>query len=347
MTTARRDLVDTNVTRYYHCISRCVRGAFLCGEGFEHRRQWIEKRLQVLAKNFAISIAGFSVMQNHFHLVVRLDESDADNWSVEEVLRRWINVFPPARLDVDDDSAVQGWIENQSTNRERVEELRQRLTNLGWFMKALKEPLSKMANREDDCRGAFWEGRYKSIAILDEEALLATCVYVDLNPVAAGIAETPESSSYTSIRQRIEHIEDKGRIDVLKAATRGSVYGSMAAEAIDQDHWLIPIEDRRRIDPTTAREGMLESFSLGSYLMLIDYTSRLCREGKCRISNKAKSILDRIGNDHDKWFERMGKMLQSSRLYGRVFGTSRVAICRAAKQFGLKRLANLTPHPCG
>ena len=68
------------------------------------------------------------------------------------------------------------------------------LQDLGWFMKALKEPLARMANREDDCKGTFWESRYKSIAILDEEALLATCAYIDLNPVAAGIAATTETS---------------------------------------------------------------------------------------------------------------------------------------------------------
>ena len=60
-------------------------------------------------------------------------------------------------------------------------------------MKCLKEPLSRLANREEQTRGAFFEGRFKSVAILDEESLLATCAYIDLNPVAAGIAEVPEA----------------------------------------------------------------------------------------------------------------------------------------------------------
>lgn len=62
MTIPRRELVDLEVTRYYHCISRCVRRARLCGEGFEHRKQWIEARLELLARNFAVSVAGFAVM---------------------------------------------------------------------------------------------------------------------------------------------------------------------------------------------------------------------------------------------------------------------------------------------
>jgi hypothetical protein len=72
-------------------------------------------------------------------------------------------------------------------------------------MKCLKEPLSRLANREEQTRGAFFEGRFKSVAILDEESLLATCAYIDLNPVAAGIAEVPEASAHTSIKQRVEH----------------------------------------------------------------------------------------------------------------------------------------------
>ena len=98
MTTARSELVDPDLTRYYHCISRCVRGAFLCGEGFEHRKTWIEKRIELLANNFAISIAGFAVMDNHIHLLVRLDPDDVNDWSDEEVIRRWIEVYPPATL---------------------------------------------------------------------------------------------------------------------------------------------------------------------------------------------------------------------------------------------------------
>ena len=57
---------------------------------------------------------------------------------------------------------------------------RERLQSLSWFMKCLKEPLSRLANREEQTRGAFFEGRFKSVAILDEEALLATCASIDL-----------------------------------------------------------------------------------------------------------------------------------------------------------------------
>ena len=112
-------------------------------------------------------------------------------------------------------------------------------------MKCLKEPLSRLANRQDQTRGTFFEGRFKSVAILDEESLLATCAYIDLNPVAAGIVKVPETSPHTSIKTRVEHVKAQDRASDLKAAERGSVAGSRAAAGLEESLWLCPIEDRR------------------------------------------------------------------------------------------------------
>jgi REP element-mobilizing transposase RayT len=188
----RRQLVDVAVTRYYHCISRCVRRAFLCGEGFEHRKAWIEGRLEMLARQFAVSVCGFAILDSHLHVLCRLDPGVADNWADEDVVRRWITVYPPSCLDAANPATLQAWIDRECQDPARVARYRQRLQDLGWFMKALKEPLARLANKEDGCKGTFWEARYKSIAILDEQALLATCASIDLNPVAAGIAQLLE-----------------------------------------------------------------------------------------------------------------------------------------------------------
>lgn len=299
MTIARNLLVDLQMTRYYHCISRCVRRAFLCGEGYEHRKQWIEERLELLAKNFAVSVCGFAVMDNHLHVLARLDPEEARQWSEEEVVRRWVAVYPPKTLKGETLEINQAWIDHQLKDSKHVAAMRERLSSLGWFMKALKEPLARMANKEDDCKGTFWESRYKSIAILDEEALLATCAYIDLNPVAAGMAAAPETSQHTSVRQRVQHARREGKLTDLKAAARGSVAGSRAAGRLEELHWLCPLEDRRR--QGASREGVLEGLSLGSYLLLVDYTGCLVRQGKGRMSQDVAGILDRLGTSAEFW----------------------------------------------
>ena len=340
MTLPRRQLVDLSVTRYYHCISRCVRGAALCGEGAEHRKQWIEDRLEKLAGAFAVAVCGFAVMDSHLHVLVRLDPRVADGWSDEDVLRRWISVYPPLDLALDDPAIVQMWLDHQLKNVDRTAEIRKRLSNLGWFMKALKEPLSRMANREDDCHGAFWESRYKSIAVLDEEALLATCAYIDLNPVAAGIAPVPETSQHTSIRQRVQHARRRGKLSVLKAAAKGSVAGSRAAGDLESDHWLCPLDDRPK-SAASSREGMLPGFSLGSYLLLVDYTSRLCREGKARLSQQVASILDRLGTSADIWNHRITRLFAKARLTGSHFASDRAKLREIAAHRGRHHLDNV------
>ncbi len=95
MTMARARLVDVSVTRWYHCVTRGVRRAFLLGEGTRDRKEWIDRRLEELSGIFAIAVGGFSVLDNHLHLLLRLDPDTANGWSDEEVVRRWGRLFPP------------------------------------------------------------------------------------------------------------------------------------------------------------------------------------------------------------------------------------------------------------
>ncbi len=89
----------------------------------------------------------------------------------------------------------------------RVAVLRDRLSDLSWFMKDLKEPIARRANEEDGVTGCFWEGRFKSPRLLDDPAKLAGMVYVDLNVIRANLAVTrcsPEQSDHTSVQDRIQ-----------------------------------------------------------------------------------------------------------------------------------------------
>jgi hypothetical protein len=178
------------------------------------------------------------------------------------------------------------------------------------------------------------------VAILDEESLLATCAYIDLNPVAAGIADFPETSEHTSVKERVDHVKAQGRTEDLKAARKGSVAGSKASAGLEDSHWLCPIEDRRRIDSTSSREGMIEGFSLGNYMVSVDYTARLFRKGKAAISREVADIFERIGTSAEIWQARMQK-LREGRLLGRFFAASRQRLRDVAQRLALHHVPNL------
>src|SRR5271167_2721823 len=134
----------------------------------------------------------------------------------------------------------------------------------------------------------------------------------------------------------------RARPPQLEAAADGSVAGSVAAAGLEESLWLCPIEDRRRLD--SAREGMLEGFSLGNYLLLVDYTGRLFREGKAAISREVAEILVRLGTTAEIWQARLQK-LSKGRLLGRFFAASRKRLREVAERLGLRRVPNLGGCP--
>jgi REP element-mobilizing transposase RayT len=316
-----------------------VRHASLCGKGFEHRKVWLEMRLELLTTHFGIEVCGFAILDNHMHVLCRLDPGVADGWSDEEVIRRWIAVYPPPALKTADAETVTQWVKRQCEDSAKVAQYRERLQNLGWFMKALKEPLARLANKEDGCKGAFWDARYKSIAVLDECALLTMCTYIDLNPLAAGIAKTPEDSPHTSIRQRVNHVRQTGAFETLQIAARAkSVAAAIIEGEIEQSHWLCPLQDRS--GHGTVREGMLTGFSLSGYLDLVDWTARVCRTGKARMSDKVAGIMDRLGTMAESWRARMQQLLGKTRLLGNYFSTRRDILQEVARRRGLHHVDN-------
>ncbi len=202
MATPRSEQIDTTVTRYYHCISRCVRRAFLCGNdrysgrNYDHRKEWVRQRLKKLAQLFALDICAYAVMSNHNHVIVALDEERAQVWSEQEVVKRYTTLHP---------QTVSQWQAclSDPSRRELLETWRSRLASVSWFMRALSENIARRANREDQVTGRFWEGRFKSQPLLDETGLLACMAYVDLNPVRAGVCDSFKESSFTSIQERL------------------------------------------------------------------------------------------------------------------------------------------------
>ena len=208
MTTPRRTLVDQTGPMFYHLVSRCVRRAWLCGRqgrhDFSHRKAWITDRLAHLCPSFSLEVHAYSIMSNHFHLVVYFDPTAAHSWTAEEVADRWLAACPPKTVNGELDS---GMVEFRRSaliaDPEKIELLRHKLSSLSVFMQLLKQPIARRANLEDGCQGHFFEKRFYSGALLDEEAVLAAMAYVDLNPIRAQLADTLEQSEQTSIARRI------------------------------------------------------------------------------------------------------------------------------------------------
>jgi hypothetical protein len=172
-------------------------------------------------------------------------------------------------------------------------------------------PDRRKSIRQPCRKDTFFEGRFKSIAILDEGSLLATCAYIDLNPLAAGIAALPEASAHTSIKERVDHVAAQGRTEDLKAARTSSAVASKQAAGLEEDHWLCPVEDRRRIDST--REGMIEGFALGSYVLLVDYTARLFRKKQTDCTRSpGLSILIGAAHNRDSGAPEAGRLEPTS-----------------------------------
>ena len=206
MAIKRSEQIDLENGGYYHLISRCIRRAFLCGVDketgidYDYRRQWIEKRILELAELFSIEVYAYAVMNNHYHLVIYLDPKAPDSWSDLEVAQKWLKVFP-GKLDnpkfkTQRDLKLQAIL----SSPELLATYRERLGSVSWLMSRINEPLAKMANKEDFCKGHFWESRFKSQALLDESAALTCMAYVDLNPIRAGMVKSLPESHHTGIK---------------------------------------------------------------------------------------------------------------------------------------------------
>jgi hypothetical protein len=121
-----------------------------------------------------------------------------------EVARRWLRLYPGRRLlDGSWVEPTEDQVRALAADKEKTQTLRKRLFNISWFMAALSEYIARRSNRDDSCTGRFWEGRFACREITHESALLVCGMYVDLNPIRAGEAWTPEEASHCSVSFRL------------------------------------------------------------------------------------------------------------------------------------------------
>jgi REP element-mobilizing transposase RayT len=299
MTQARSHIVSKGQPAMYHCITRCVRRAWLCGidplTGADHeqRKQAVEARIRQLGEIFAVGIYAYAVMSNHLHVVLAVEPEAAAHWSDDQVAERWLRLFPVR-------DAVR-YEARRSALMSTIDRYRERLTDLSWFMKCLDEHIARRANAEDGVTGRFWEGRFKCQLLTDERALAAAMAYVDLNPVRAGIARHVESSDHTSVQARVAALRD-------------------APEKAHEP--LRPI-----VGLCVFRLPMTEA----QYIQLVDYTGRQIRPDKRgAIAASQPPALHRLGLDPAHW---TGQVKGIGSAYWRIVGSTE-AIVEKAKAIG-------------
>ncbi len=297
MTRPRKALISLADTPYYHITSRCVRRAFLCGidpysgRNYEHRRQWVVDRIRLLSSLFAIDVCAYAVMSNHYHLVLKLGPGQLDDLDDEQIMKRWCALFKGPLLVQRYRSGEPLSAPEISTIKDIVKVWRGKLASISWFMRCLNQPIARQANLEDQCTGKFWECRFTSQALKTEEALLSCMAYVDLNPIRAGMATSPETSEHTSIQERISPI-----FSLSQAIANQFKSGDL----LDFKTPLKPLLHFEGGLVNQSQTGILYAFR--DYLELVDWSGRMIRNDKRGfLDQELPPILARLRISPQQW----------------------------------------------
>ncbi|HMP80780.1 MAG TPA: hypothetical protein PKD54_15100 [Pirellulaceae bacterium] len=321
-----------------HVTQRCVRRAFLAGvdektgQDFSFRREWIRRRLEALASVFGVDVLAYAIMSNHLHVILRNRPDVVQQWSDEDVAIRWLRVFPGQRLDDHLAEPTEAAVKTLAKDADLLAVIRLRLSDISWFMRALAEPIARLANKQDQCTGRFWEGRFKALKITDEAGLLACAMYVDLNPVRAALVESPSEALHTSAYDRAmaeagaeiesaafdlqsvsmdEVSKSRKAVPVTKLKNRRKKKRSKKPRRILRDGWLSPLSLNRRLlsnDPQSHREGVRASdrgfldLDWDAYWRLLCWTAQ---EGPCKkvaaVPQSLQSVLGKLGIEATMW----------------------------------------------
>jgi hypothetical protein len=322
--------MDPQQIQIFHGVHRCVRRAFLCGNdpysgiNYDHRREWIRRRLEFLASIFGIDCLTYTVLSNHLHIVLRSRPDVVARWSDQEVAQRWLRLFPRRRNDDGSPAEpTQPEIDSIVNDPEALAKRRQRLSDISWWMRCTAENIARQSNCEDDVTGHFWEGRYRAQVLLDEASVLACAAYVDLNPIRAAMAESLETSRFTGAKDRIDDMRQRGD------RSRLNDHDWERTQRCPYSGWLSPIEIKEAADPIgtdcsdssrrASEKGFL-SISLHAYLELLDWTGREIRGDKRGvIPGHLEPILTRLGLDSAHWCDLVRKF---GRYFKRAVGTA-------------------------
>jgi REP element-mobilizing transposase RayT len=304
----RSEIFDPDQVGVYHCWNRVVQRRHLfgfdqlTGKDYSYRKLWLKERLQEIATVFAVDILDYAILDNHLHLVMRNRPDIVEQWDDREVAHRWW-VLCPERKNSDGSAATPREPELRCFEQ-HADEYRKRLSSISWVMRLLCQPIARRANREDDVDGRFFAKRFECNRLETDAEVLACSLYVDLNAIHAGIADTPEESEFTSAFDRI-HARWRVAHTELKQHSNGKL-----DDESQPDTFLAPIFLNESAETYRAIEKAVESNPIGSartsnkgflpltvcqYLALLDCVGRTVRTGKRgHIPHDLPPILSRL-----------------------------------------------------
>ena len=292
MTRPRRDIIPENKPGTYHIITRCVRRERLLDRG--ERKVWLCRGLAGWLSHMGIDLLGYAIMGNHVHLVIRLRPDVVKSWTNHDVARHALAVLPvrsgPGLEPLTVTAAV---VERYAGNARWLALQRERLSSPSWLLRLVKQGVSRRANGEDGCTGHFWEKRFTSVALLDRAATLACMVYVDLNPLRAGLVRDPIESQFTSIRHRAARVGNRTRCD-------------QDAEDEMLGRRLVAIP---QCAPVDSWSGVLPEWDITEqqYVALVQETARMTGRSNRAALAMALPLARRVGIEPAAWIESMSR----------------------------------------
>lgn len=304
MAVPRHTLFGRGRKAVYHCWTRCVRRASLCGKDpytgkdYSHRREWILIRYEQLAGLFTIEVEFRTELRNHLHNVLRTRPDVARRLTPHEVAKRWLTITKLTKCPTDDlPKPDKKEVEKLVKNKKKLAKMRKRLSNVSWFMGTLLENTSRRSNKEDECSGAFWESRFKCRECTDLNSILVCGIYVDLNLMRAGEAKSLETSRHTSIFQRLmaakQPKNSKTRADGWMAEL------TMQPENKQNEQWAYTSRTGRR-----ASDLGVIPVSLEDYVKLAKWTVKLIQSGqRTTIPGDLEAVLEHMDVNPEAWID--------------------------------------------
>ena len=315
--TKRSDVFTPEEIAVVHVTNRTTRRCFLFGDdplsgkNFDHRKVWVEDRLILLASQFGIDLLCYTVLSNHFHLILRSRPDVVSTWDDTEVARRWLTLCPVQKDEfgraIEPTEADLNTIRN---NKQKLTQVRRRLSDISWWTRLFCQNIAQRANLEEQETGKFFQARFKATRLLDETSILACAAYVDLNPIRAALAETLEGSQFTSIQKRLLDLQAPacGSVEVSEQQTAASFLSPVDLNEIGDCIGSCPHSHGHRCSD----KGFL-SMTAAAYAELLDWTARQIRGDKRGSTPTGLApIFDRLGIHKDTWIELV-------REFGRLF----------------------------